>query len=272
MTTSTLPVFFISHGGGPWPWMKAQNGHAYDRLEASLREMPRQVGSTPQAVLMISAHWEAHDFSVMSHPRPPMIYDYSGFPAHTYQIEYPAPGAPQLAQQVCQLIQGAGLVARLDAERGFDHGMYAPLAVAYPEADVPVVQLSLKRGLDPQEHLALGRALAPLRDAGILIVGSGLSYHNLRAFGPAAQGPSMAFDEWLQRTLLQTPPAARAAALTAWEQAPAARQAHPREEHLLPLMVAAGAAGNDAARCIYHEDDFFGGIAVSSFMFGGASR
>lgn len=273
MTTSTLPVFFISHGGGPWPWMKAQNGHIYDKLEASLREMPQQVGTTPQAVLLISAHWEAPDFSVTSHPRPPMIYDYSGFPAHTYRIDYPAPGAPQLAQRVQRLIEDAGLVARLDAERGFDHGMYAPLAVAYPEADVPVVQLSLKRGLDPAAHLAVGRALAPLRDEGILIVGSGLSNHNPRTFGsPAARGPSVAFDQWLRHTLLQVTPAARDAALTAWDQAPAARQAHPREEHLLPLMVAVGAAGVDAAHCVYHEDDFFGGLAVSGFMFGEASR
>ena len=272
MTTSTLPIFFVSHGGGPWPWMKEQTGHAYERLAASLRQMPQQVGSTPRAVLMISAHWEERDFSVMSNPRPPMVYDYSGFPEHTYRISYPAPGAPELAERARGLIEGAGLVARLDAERGFDHGMYAPLAVAYPEADVPVVQLSLKRGLDPQEHLAVGRALAPLRREGILIVGSGLSYHNLRAFGAAARGPSMAFDQWLQRTLLDTTPADRAAGLIDWEQAPAARLAHPREEHLLPLMVAVGAAGDDAARCIYHEDEFFGGIAVSSFMFGGASR
>ena len=267
-----LPVFFVSHGGGPWPWMKEQTGHAYDQLEASLRQMPQQVGSTPEAVLMISAHWEEADFSVMSHPRPPMVYDYFGFPEHTYHIRYPAPGAPQLAERVRSLLEGAGLVARLDAERGFDHGTYAPLAVAYPEADVPVVQLSLRRGLDPREHLAAGRALTPLRDEGILIVGSGLSYHNLRAFGAAASAPSKAFDGWLQHALLETAPAARAAALIDWERAPAARQAHPREEHLLPLMVAVGAAREDAARCIYHEDAFFGGIAVSSFMFGGHDR
>lgn len=248
--------------------MKEQTGHSYDRLAASLRQMPQQVGVAPQAILMISAHWEEHDFSVMSHPRPPMIYDYSGFPEHTYHIRYPAPGSPQVAERVHGLIERAGFVSRFDPERGFDHGMYAPLVVAYPEADVPVVQLSLKRGLDPGEHLAVGRALAPLRDEGILIVGSGLSYHNLRAFGAAARVPSKAFDEWLQRTLLETRPADRAARLIDWEQAPAARQAHPREEHLLPLMVAAGAAGDDPATCVYHEDDFFGGIAVSSFMFG----
>jgi aromatic ring-opening dioxygenase catalytic subunit (LigB family) len=270
MTTSSLPVFFISHGGGPWPWMQEQTRGVYDRLAASLRQMPAQIGTTPKALLMVSAHWEAPEFTVMASPKPPMIYDYSGFPPHTYHIEYPAPGAPAVAERVRGLIEAAGLPAKLDAERGFDHGTYAPLAVAYPNADVPVLQLSLKRGLDPAEHLALGRALAPLRDEGIVIVGSGLSYHNLRSFGPAAKAPSTAFDDWLQRTLIGTTPAARAAGLIDWQSAPAARQAHPREEHLLPLMVAAGAAGDDAAHRHYHEDDFYGGIAVSSFIFGGA--
>ena len=272
MANVKLPVFFVSHGGGPWPWMKEQAGGAYDRLEASLRQMPAQIGVTPRAVLMISAHWEEPGFTVMSHPHPPMIYDYTGFPEHTYRIQYGAPGDPALAESVRGLLRAAGIEARLDATRGFDHGMYAPLAVVYPAADVPVVQLSLKQGFDPKEHIALGRALAPLREDAILIIGSGLSYHNLRAFGPAGKAPSAAFDQWLQKTLLDTTPSERAAGLVDWQAAPAARQAHPREEHLLPLMVAVGAAQDDAARCGYHEDAFSGGITVSSFIFGGAQR
>jgi aromatic ring-opening dioxygenase catalytic subunit (LigB family) len=269
MTMRTLPTFFISHGGGPWPWMQDEMGGAYDRLKASLQQLPQQAGARPRAVLMVSAHWEERDFTLMANAHPPMIYDYSGFPAHTYRIQYAAPGAPELAQQVRGLLEGAGIAARLDPERGFDHGMFAPMAVIYPEADVPVLQLSLKRGLDPREHLAAGRALAPLRNDNVLIIGSGLSYHNLRAFGPAAQAPSAAFDQWLGRTLAISDPEQRADALVAWETAPSARQAHPREEHLLPLMVAVGAAGSGAATRVYHEDDFFGGISVSSFMFGG---
>jgi aromatic ring-opening dioxygenase catalytic subunit (LigB family) len=268
MTTSTLPVYFISHGGGPWPWMKEQSQGAYDQLEASLKKLPAQLGSTPKAILMVSAHWEEPEFSVQSNPRPPMIYDYSNFPEHTYHIKYPAPGAPQLAERVRGLIEAAGLAARLDPHRGYDHGMYSPLYVAYPHADVAVVQLSLKRGLDPQAHLAVGRSLAPLRGEGVLIVGSGLSYHNLRMFGPGAKAPSSAFDRWLQQTLLEASPAEREARLMAWSSAPSARQAHPREEHLLPLMVAVGAAGGDAAACVYHEENFYGGITVSSFLFG----
>ena len=269
MTTSALPTYFISHGGGPWPWMKHEMAGQYDHLEAALREMPRQLGATPRAVLMVSAHWEERVFTVMTHPSPPMIYDYGGFPDYTYHIQYPAPGAPQVAQRVVALLAAAGIDCAVDAERGFDHGLYAPMVVMYPNADMPVLQLSLKRGLDPREHLALGRALAPLRDEGILVVGSGLSYHNLRMFGPAAREPSAAFDDWLLRSLSASDPGQRTAALVAWEQAPAARQAHPREEHLLPLMVVVGAAEEGVATRVYHEPDFFGGISVSNYMFGG---
>ncbi len=270
MTTPALPTFFISHGGGPWPWMEEQMHGRYDRLKAALQQMPQLAGVAPKAVLMVSAHWEEPDFTVMAHPNPPMIYDYYGFPDYTYRIQYAAPGAPQLARQVHGLLEDAGIPARLDPLRGFDHGMYAPMAVIYPGADVPTLQLSLKRGLDPLAHLSAGRALAPLRQEGVLIVGSGLSYHNLRVFGPAGKDASAAFDAWLERALMATTPEQRTAALTSWENAPAARQAHPREEHLLPLMVAVGAAEGELATRVYHEDNFSGGITVSSFMFGGA--
>jgi aromatic ring-opening dioxygenase catalytic subunit (LigB family) len=264
-----LPTYFISHGGGPWPWMKEQMGATYDLLAASLQAMPAQIGQTPRAVLVISGHWEASEFTVMASPRPPMIYDYGGFPPHTYEIEYAAPGSPALAERVRSLIQSAGLPARLDTQRGYDHGTFVPLYAIYPEAQVPVLQLSMKSGYDVAQHLALGRALAPLRDEGVLIIGSGLSYHNLRGFGPAGAQSSHAFDDWLQATVLSSSsPAGREAKLLQWASAPAARMAHPREDHLIPLMVALGAAENEAARLVYHEDDFFGGLAVSSFMFG----
>ena len=268
MAATRLPTFFISHGGGPWPWMKEQLGGAYDALEASLAQIPKQIGPTPDAVLMVSAHWEAPVFTVQANPQPGMVYDYGGFPEFTYHIRYPAPGAPGVAARVRELLTAADIPSDEDAARGFDHGMFAPMAVIFPNADVPVLQLSLKRGLDPRTHLALGRALAPLRDENIAIIGSGLSYHNLRAFGPAAAAPSAAFDGWLDSTLAIDDPARRSATLAEWERAPAARLAHPREEHLLPLMVALGAAERDAATRIYHERDFFGGITVSSYRFG----
>lgn len=264
-----LPTYFISHGGGPWPYMDDMRPMMRE-LERSLQDMPRQLGVSPKAVLVVSGHWEASEFAVMSNPRPPMVYDYSGFPAHTYEVVYPAPGSPELAQQVLALIAAAGLPARLDAHRGFDHGTFAPLVVMYPQANVPVIQVSMRVRLNPAEHLALGRALAPLRDEGVLIVGSGLSYHNLRLFGPQGRAPSHAFDQWLQETLLTTSPVEREARLLQWANAPAARTAHPREDHLIPLMVAVGAAQSDPATCVYHEGDFFGGLAVSSFCFGAA--
>lgn len=259
-----LPVYFISHGGGPWPWMP-QMAPTYANLATSLADMPRQIGRTPKAVLMVSAHWEEPTFTVQATPQPGMIYDYGGFPPETYQIHYRSPGSPALAQRVTELLAQAGIAVEADAERGYDHGMFSPMRAIYPEANVPVVQLSLRRGLDPAEHLALGRALAALRDEDVLIIASGLSYHNLRAFGPQAHAPAKAFDDWLADTMLDATPAERTQRLIDWETAPAARLAHPREEHLLPLMVAVGAAEGDQAVRVYHEDAFMGGLAVSSY-------
>lgn len=266
-----LPTYFVSHGGGPWPWLKQEYGGAYDRLEAALADMRRQVGARPRAVLVVTSHWEAPRFLVSSSPAPGMIYDYGGFPPHTYQVRYPAPGDPALAARVAGLLNDAGHPAALDPQRGFDHGTFSMLYPVYPEADMPVVQLSLRADLDPAAHLAAGRALAPLREEGVLLIGSGLSYHNLRQFGPHGRDASRAFDAWLQRALLELAPDARRTALLRWSEAPAARQAHPREEHLIPLMVALGAAENENASCVYHEDAFFGSLAVSSFRFGEAA-
>jgi aromatic ring-opening dioxygenase catalytic subunit (LigB family) len=267
MTATRLPTYFISHGGGPWPYVPDMR-RSMRELEFSLQDIPRQIGITPKAILMVSAHWEESAFTLMSNPQPPMLYDYSGFPEHTYHVVY---AAPTLAMRVKALIETAGMPARLDAERGFDHGAFCPLVVMYPDANVPVVQLSLRAGLNPAEHLALGRALAPLRDEGVLIIGSGLSYHNLRALGPAGKAPSAAFDQWLQDTLVAATPVERSIQLINWEKAPAARHAHPREEHLIPLMVAVGAAENEAGTCVYHEQAAFGNIVASSFQFGNAS-
>jgi aromatic ring-opening dioxygenase catalytic subunit (LigB family) len=267
----TLPTYFISHGGGPWPYMEDMRRMMHV-LELSLQDIPRQIGVIPKAVLVVSGHWEEAAFSVMASPKPPMVYDYYGFPPHTYSVSYPAPGSPALAERVRALVEAASLPVRLDAQRGFDHGTFAPLAVMYPNADVPVVQLSLQTALDPAQHLALGRALAPLRDEGVLIIGSGLSYHNLRLMGPPGRAPSQAFDAWLQETLVMSTGADRSARLMAWREAPAARVAHPREDHLLPLMVAVGAAQAEAGTCVYHEADIFGGVTASSFRFGAAAH
>jgi aromatic ring-opening dioxygenase catalytic subunit (LigB family) len=267
-SSSALPTYFISHGGGPWPYMKDEMPGVYDKLEASLQAMPRDLAKPPAAILAISGHWEEEEFTVMASAQPPMVYDYGGFPAHTYRVQYPAPGSPELAGRVEGLLRQAGLKAGADAQRGFDHGTFVPFAVAYPEANVPIVQLSIRADYDPEAHLAAGRALAVLRSEGILIVGSGLSYHNLREFGARGATASRAFDDWLTETVCGWIGQERSTKLRNWEQAPAARQAHPQEDHLIPLMVAVGAAEAEQGQRIYHEDSFMRGISVSSYRFG----
>jgi aromatic ring-opening dioxygenase catalytic subunit (LigB family) len=261
-----MPTYFISHGGGPWPWMPDWRA-MFVNLEASFMQMVRDLPERPAAILMISGHWEDDSFAVMASAAPPMVYDYQGFPPHTYRIVYPAPGAPALARRAADLIAAAGLPVRLDPAQGFDHGTFVPAYVMYPDASVPLFQVSLRKGYDPADHFALGRALAPLRDAGVLILGSGLSYHNLRLFGPGAKEPSEAFDAWLAETLALLP-ADRTRRLIRWEEAPFARVCHKEEDHLVPLFAALGAAEGDAARMVYHDTGLFGGVTASSYRFG----
>lgn len=262
-----MPTYYLSHGGGPWPWLTGPMRDAMAELEASLRRLPRELPAAPTAILMVSGHWEAPTFTVQTNPNPPMVYDYGGFPEYTYRITYPAPGSPALASQVVELLCAAGIPVAEDPHRGYDHGMFAPLAVAWPDADVPVVQLSLKHGYDPDEHIQVGRALASLRDEGVLIIGSGLSYHNLRLMGPAASARSREFDDWLAETVLASAPDDRVARLRRWATAPSARLAHPREDHLIPLMVVVGASEADQAVRTYYQNDFFGGVTASSYRF-----
>ncbi|WP_127112923.1 DODA-type extradiol aromatic ring-opening family dioxygenase [Shimia sediminis] len=262
-----LPTYFISHGGGPWPWLPDRRA-MFAPLEASLAAMPSELAERPRAILMISGHWEADSYRVMAAPNPPMVYDYYNFPPHTYEVTYPAPGAPDLARRAAELIRAAGLPSELDTTQGFDHGTFAPLAIMYPDADMPVFQVSLRHGYDPAEHMALGRALAPLREEGVLIVGSGLSYHNLRLMGPEAREPSEAFDGWLNHALTQ-PPETRTDLILNWEQAPHARTCHAEEDHFAPLFVALGAAEQAETTQVYHQKEVFGGMTASGFRFDG---
>lgn len=266
-SSDRLPVVFLPHGGGPWPFVDVPFGSKaeLDGLAAYLRSIKGLPQKKPRAILVVSAHWEEPVFTVMSGEAPPLLFDYYGFPPESYELTWPAPGDPKLARRVRDLLEGAGFPTAENTKRGFDHGTFVPLKVTWPEADIPCVQLSLKRGLDPAEHIAMGRALAPLRDEGVLIVGSGMSYHNLRAFGPAGRAPSEAFDAWLNEASTAEP-AERASRLSAWTKAPAARQVHPREEHLLPLMVIAGAAGDDRGKNAYNGTLL--GLRLSAIHFG----
>lgn len=255
--TNRMPVAYIPHGGGPWPFVDLGLDPAeVEALADYLRELAALTPVRPEALLVVSAHWEQSVPSVMTAEHPPILYDYYGFPPESYEITWPAPGNPKLAARVRSLLEGSGFETANDSARGFDHGTFIPLKLTYPEADVPTVQLSLMVGLDPARHLELGRALAPLRDEGVFIVGSGMSFHNMRAFGRAGSPEAAAFDAWLGETVA-APAVERDARLTEWSAAPGARFSHPREEHLLPLMVVAGAAGGDE-----------GGVAFQGTMFG----
>jgi len=270
MPSSRLPTYYLSHGGGPWPWMKDQAGTTFDKLEAGLLAVRAELRDAPKAVLVISGHWETAQFEVSSAEHPGMEFDYYGFPEHLYRISYPAPGAPELAERVRTLLAAGGHPCTSDPNRGFDHGTFSLMKPLYPDADMPIVQLSLRDNLDPKAHLAIGALLAPLRDQGVLIIGSGSSYHNLRLRGPQAVAPGRQFDDWLEQTLVESQPAQREMRLTRWQEAPSARLVHPREDHLLPLMVAVGAAADEPGARVYHEGDFMGGWVLSSWRFGAA--
>ena len=262
------PTLYVPHGGGPCFFMDWTLGPAdtWIRMAAWLRGLPASLPAPPMAILVISAHWEERIPMVLASQAPPLLFDYYGFPAHTYALTWPAPGSPDLAARVQGLLTAAGIPSGRDLHRGFDHGVFVPLKVAFPAAQVPTVQLSLRADLDAAAHLAIGRALAPVRDEGVLIVGAGMSYHNTRAFmTPRSRMDSAAFDAWLVAAV-EGEPAAREERLARWESAPAARAAHPREEHLLPLMVAAGAAGADPGRRVFRDDVL--GAVVSAIQFG----
>jgi aromatic ring-opening dioxygenase catalytic subunit (LigB family) len=265
-----LPVVFVPHGGGPWPFVRIGIGTEPEQAALAtylrgIRGLPR---SAPRALLVISAHWEEPQPTVLTAKAPPLLFDYYGFPPESYELTWPAPGDAALAARVRELLSSAGIDSAENDARGFDHGAFVPLKLAYPDAELPTVQLSLKQGLDPQEHLAMGRALAPLRDEGVFIVGSGMTYHNLRAFGAAGRPAASAFDAWLRESMLLEP-SERDARLVDWQKAPGARAAHPREEHLLPLMVVAGAAGADRGRLAYHGQIM--GLELSAYDFGVAA-
>jgi aromatic ring-opening dioxygenase catalytic subunit (LigB family) len=238
---------------------------AWDRLQAFLQGVPKLLPDTPRAILIVSAHWEADPVAIASARQPRLVYDYGGFPPHTYRLTYPALGHPELAGQIHGRLEDAGIDSVLDPAAGWDHGVFVPLKVIWPDAMIPVVSVSLHASLDASFHLALGAALGPLRDDGVLIVGSGFSYHGSN-IDPSPT--SKAFDVWL-RAAVEGDSVGRDRRLRDWTTAPLARLAHPREEHLIPLMVAAGAGGGDPSRLIYSGEIL--GMHQSAWAFGKVS-
>ena len=273
MTASStkMPTLFIPHGGGPcffmdWTLMGGPVD-TWDKTAEWQKSIQSSLPEKPKALLVVSAHWEEQEFTVSTAASPDMIYDYSGFPAHTYELNYPAPGAPDLANRVQELMVEQGLDAPLKSSRGYDHGVFVPLLVAFPDADIPILTLSLTRDLSPEKHLKVGKAISQLREEGVLIIGSGMSYHNMRAFRtPMATAPSAEFDAWLTDVLETGDLEERWVKLTRWLDAPQGRNSHPREEHLLPLMVAAGAGHDETGRKVFSDNVM--NSTVSAFQFG----
>jgi len=258
------PALFIAHGGGPCFFMPDPQ-QLWTGLGNYLRAIPAMLPERPKALLVVTAHWETPGFLFSDGDKPELLYDYYGFPQDTYALTWPAPGSPDLARDASSLLRDAGLSAGTDQERALDHGVFIPMKVAFPDADIPCVAMSLDMSLNPALHLQAGRALAPLRDEGVLIIGSGSSYHNMRGFAdPALARGSVDFDKWLEDVLTGNP-AGRDAALEGWRDAPGGEISHPREEHLLPLMVVAGTSEKPAT--LADRQVLGSKVALSSFRF-----
>jgi 4,5-DOPA dioxygenase extradiol len=240
-------LVYLSHGGGPLPIL-GDASHA--AMIDFMRRLPSKL-HRPDVILVISAHWEEAVVTLQGADNPSMFYDYYGFPEEAYRVKYPAPGNADLAARIVQLLKEKGVPSVIDGERGFDHGLFIPLKLMYPEADIPALQVSLLQGLDSRVHIELGKALGSLITGNILVVGSGFSFHNLRAFNfgvtQLSDSRNDAFQDWLIQVCTDgRTQEEREKSLGEWERAPSARYCHPREEHLLPLHVCAGMAQRSA--------------------------
>ena len=255
-----FPALFVSHGS---PMLVGEDTPAREFL-AGLGESLGQ----PSAIVVASAHWETAVPELTAASKPETIHDFYGFPEELYRLRYPAPGNPGVAARAVELLEKAGIPAGTDARRGFDHGAWSPLLLMYPRADIPVVELSVQPGQPPAHHIAVGRALAPLRQDNVLVMGSGGAVHNLRMLERGRPGDPVAwardFDEWLDRQLSE----GRDEALAAYRrEAPGAVQAHPRDEHLLPVFVAYGAGGPGARGRRIHDSFTYGSLSMAAFVF-----
>ena len=269
MTSAALPTIFLSHGGGPCFWITPRPPlapDAFDRLARYFEGIIDSLPARPRAILVVTGHWEADVPTFATDERPGMLFDYYNFPPHTYALAFPAPGAPALAARAADLLAAAGIGSARDDARGYDHGVFVPMLKVLPDADISVLAMSICADMDPARHVAIGRALAPLRREGVLILGSGLSFHNLRTIFDGRPGEAVAWNDWLVDAVTEPDAGRRDARLAGWAEAPGARMAHPREDHLIPLMVVAGAAGLDVGRLAFA--DTMANKPVSGFQFG----
>jgi len=267
--TDKATILYFAHGGGPLPLMG-------DSSHAELIRFLSGYADTldkPDAIIVISAHWEEAEIAITAAAAPPLLFDYYGFPPETYEYQYPAPGHPQLAARVHDLLGKAGIESRLDVERGFDHGVFVPLLLMYPAADIPFIQISLSSSLAAAVHVNIGKALAALKKENLLVLGSGFSFHNVQVMmsktdsetDKAIDSRNQAFEDWLVETCggKTLSEAEREQRLVHWQEAPYARYCHPREEHLLPLQVCYG-MGQSAAAKVFKISG--GGILTSAYQ------
>ncbi len=256
MISNKKHIVYFSHGGGPLPLL---GDPSHKAMIEFMKVLPEQI-ERPDLIVVVSAHWEENVPTLLGSPNPPMFYDYYGFPPETYEVNYPAPGAPEKAAQIAQMLDDAGIPEKINPTRGYDHGHFIPLMMMYPEAKIPTLQLSLIRGLDPERHLQLGEALRPLLEENVLFIGSGFSFHNMNAFtwrpNSKPDAANNAFQDWLIEANTASDYADTRNALLNWEEAPSARYCHPREEHLMPLLVCAGLAQTPAE--VLFDDQILG--------------
>jgi len=269
-TSTRMPTIFVPHGGGPLPVLG-------DPTHASLNKFLKSVHTLvpkPKAIVVATAHWEEQVPTISSADKHKLLYDYYGFPAESYSLKYDAPGSSIIAKKIQQLYKSKGLESKMDEQRGWDHGTFIPMMLMFPEANIPVVQISMVHGLDAATHIKMGEALSPLRDEGVLIIGSGMSFHNMGVFhqnwdtpgNKLNSHPSKAFDDYLQEACVNSTGVERAEKLMKWANAPGGKMSHPREEHLVPLFVVAGAALEDPGKVAYSNPIM--GAQISSWVFG----
>lgn len=264
-TLFTPTVLYLSHGGGPLPLLRDKN---HTELVSNLKTLSELI-EKPEAIIVISAHWEEKALHITHARHPSLIYDYSGFPQESYEITYPAAGNPTLAEDLFSIFRESGFDVELDDSRGFDHGLFVPLKIMYPDADIPCIQISLLNNLDPTAHIKIGEAISKLKQNNLLIIGSGFSFHNMRAFFTPATTESVrmneSFEDWLIDTIsnVSINENVRREKLINWEQAPFARYCHPREEHLLPLHVCYGATKRAAVKAFELK---IAGVKASAYL------
>ncbi|MBN2879555.1 MAG: dioxygenase [Clostridia bacterium] len=260
---SAMQIVYFSHGGGPMPIL---NDPSHYRMNVFMKNLPSLI-KRPDAIVVISAHWEESNVAVQTGASPSMLYDYYRFPEEAYQINYPAKGSPELTKEILEIFKAENIPCTADDERGFDHGLFIPLMMMYPDADIPCFQVSLLHNLYETEHIRLGKALSKLKDKNILLIGSGFSFHNLMEFRLNDKNQDIrndAFQDWLIEVCTgDMPQNIREDKLINWETAPNARYCHPRSEHLLPLHVCAAATGRKGELVF---DDYIAGKRSVAFL------